>query len=78
MLIDVVLVDNLTLFLVLPSLTPSLGRSDEGWRARVEIWRDPRVMLGGSDVGAHLDLMCHANYPTVASERRCVSAAYSG
>ena len=64
-LIDVVLVDNLTLFLVLPSLTPSLGRSDEGWRARVEIWRDPRVMLGGSDAGAHLDLMCHANYPTV-------------
>ncbi len=22
-------------------------------------------MLGGSDAGAHLDLMCHANYPTV-------------
>jgi N-acyl-D-aspartate/D-glutamate deacylase len=64
-LLDVVLVEGLTLFLVLPSLTPSLGRSDEGWRARVSIWRDPRVMLGGSDAGAHLDLMCHANYPTV-------------
>jgi N-acyl-D-aspartate/D-glutamate deacylase len=64
-LLDVVLVDGLTLFLVLPSLTPSLGRSDEGWRARVSVWRDPRVMLGGSDAGAHLDLMCHANYPTV-------------
>ena len=64
-LIDVVLPDGLTLFVVLPSLTPSLGRSDEGWAARVEIWRDPRVMLGGSDAGAHLDLMCHANYPTV-------------
>ena len=64
-LLDVVLPDKLTLFLVLPSLTPSLGRSDAGWRARVEVWRDPRVMLGGSDAGAHLDLMCHANYPTV-------------
>jgi N-acyl-D-aspartate/D-glutamate deacylase len=64
-LIDVVLIDAVTLLLVLPSLTPSLGRSDEGWRARVAVWKDPRVMLGGSDAGAHLDLMCHANYPTV-------------
>jgi N-acyl-D-aspartate/D-glutamate deacylase len=63
-LLDVVLPDNLTLYLVLPSLTPSLGRSDEGWAARVAVWKDPRVMLGGSDAGAHLDLMCHANYPT--------------
>jgi N-acyl-D-aspartate/D-glutamate deacylase len=64
-LIDVILPEHLTLFLVLPSLTPSLGRSDDGWRARVQVWMDPRVMLGGSDAGAHLDLMCHANYPTV-------------
>jgi N-acyl-D-aspartate/D-glutamate deacylase len=64
-LIDVVLADRLALTAVLPSLTPSLGRTDEGWRARVEVWKDPRVMLGGSDAGAHLDLMCHANYPTV-------------
>ena len=64
-LLDVVLVDALSLYVVLPSLTPSLGRSDEGWQARVEVWKDPRVMLGGSDAGAHLDLMCHANYPTV-------------
>jgi N-acyl-D-aspartate/D-glutamate deacylase len=64
-LIDVVLVENLDLFLVLPSLTPSLGRSDEGWRVRASVWKDPRVMLGGSDAGAHVDLMCHANYPTV-------------
>ncbi len=64
-LIDVVLADGLTLFAVLPSLTPSLGRTDEGWVARTAVWKDPRVMLGGSDAGAHLDLMCHANYPTV-------------
>ncbi len=63
-LVDVVLPDDLTLYVVLPSLTPSLGRTDEGWAARVEVWKDPRVLLGGSDAGAHLDLMCHANYPT--------------
>jgi len=63
-LLDVVLPDDLTLYVVLPSLTPSLGQSDAGWAARVAIWKDPRVLLGGSDAGAHLDLMCHANYPT--------------
>ncbi|MCU1487870.1 MAG: aminoacylase [Actinomycetia bacterium] len=64
-LLDVVLPDRLTLYMVLPSLTPTLGRSDEGWARRVSVWKDKRVMLGGSDAGAHLDLMCHANYPTV-------------
>lgn len=64
-LIDVVLPENLPLSMVLPSLVPSLGRSDEGWEERAKVWRDPRVVLGGSDAGAHLDLMCHANYPTV-------------
>jgi N-acyl-D-aspartate/D-glutamate deacylase len=64
-LLEVVLIDAVTLLLVLPSLTPSLGRSNEGWQTRVSVWKDPRVMLGGSDAGAHLDLMCHANYPTV-------------
>jgi N-acyl-D-aspartate/D-glutamate deacylase len=64
-LIDIVLADRLALSVVLPSLTPSLGRSDAGWAARVAVWKDPRVVLGGSDAGAHVDLMCHANYPTV-------------
>ncbi|MGO9874787.1 MAG: N-acyl-D-amino-acid deacylase family protein [Acidimicrobiia bacterium] len=64
-LIDVVLPDRLALNVVLPSLTPSLGRSDAGWARRVEVWKDARVVLGGSDAGAHVDLMCHANYPTV-------------
>jgi N-acyl-D-aspartate/D-glutamate deacylase len=64
-LIDVVMVDGLPLTMVLPSLVPSLGATDEGWAARVHVWRDPRVVLGGSDAGAHVDMMCHANYPTV-------------
>ena len=63
-LIDVVLAERLPLTLVLPSLVPSYGSSDEGWVKRAEIWDDDRVVLGGSDAGAHLDLMCHANYTT--------------
>ncbi len=64
-LIDVVLPDRLPLTLVFPSLVPSLGRSDESWRVRGGVWHDPRTVLGGSDAGAHIDLMCHANYTTV-------------
>ena len=37
---------------------------DESWRLRQEVWDDPRVMLGGSDAGAHLDRMCGAPYTT--------------
>jgi N-acyl-D-aspartate/D-glutamate deacylase len=64
-LLDVVVAEQLPLTVMLPTLVPSLGASDDGWRARAAIWGDSRVMLGGSDAGAHLDLMCHANYPTV-------------
>jgi N-acyl-D-aspartate/D-glutamate deacylase len=64
-LVDVVAGRRMALTLVFPTLFPSLGNSDEGWRRRVEVWRDSRVVLGGSDAGAHVDLMCHANFPTV-------------
>jgi N-acyl-D-aspartate/D-glutamate deacylase len=64
-LLDVVVAEQLPLTVMLPTLVPSLGASDEGWRARAAVWQDDRVVLGGSDAGAHLDLMCHANYPTV-------------
>jgi N-acyl-D-aspartate/D-glutamate deacylase len=64
-LLDVVLSEGLPLTTVFPSLVPSLGVSDESWRVRGEVWRDDRVVLGGSDAGAHLDVMCHANYTTV-------------
>ncbi len=64
-LLDVVVPEELPLTVMLPTLVPSLGASNEGWRARAAIWGDSRVVLGGSDAGAHLDLMCHANYPTM-------------
>ncbi len=37
---------------------------DESWRLRQQVWDDPRVMLGGSDAGAHLDRMCGSPYTT--------------
>ena len=37
---------------------------DESWRMRQRAWDDPRVMLGGSDAGAHLDRMCGSTYTT--------------
>ncbi len=37
---------------------------EESWRMRQEVWGDPRVMLGGSDAGAHLDRMCGSSYTT--------------
>ncbi len=64
-LLDVVLPDALPLTTVFPSLVPSLGVTAESWRVRGEVWRDDRVVLGGSDAGAHVDIMCHANYTTV-------------
>jgi N-acyl-D-aspartate/D-glutamate deacylase len=37
---------------------------DASWHMRQEVWDDPRVMLGGSDAGAHLDRMCGSSYTT--------------
>jgi N-acyl-D-aspartate/D-glutamate deacylase len=36
----------------------------EDWVLRAEAWRDPRAVVGGSDAGAHLDMMCGAIYST--------------
>ena len=33
-------------------------------KLRAEVWRDPRTVIGGSDAGAHLDMMCGAIYST--------------
>ncbi len=42
----------------------SVPESDANWAYRLEIWRDPRAIIGGSDAGAHLDMMCGATYTT--------------
>jgi N-acyl-D-aspartate/D-glutamate deacylase len=59
-LLDIVLNDDLRTV-----LWPKDPEGDDAsWQLRKEIWDDPRVMLGGSDAGAHLDRMCGTNYPT--------------
>jgi N-acyl-D-aspartate/D-glutamate deacylase len=46
-------------------LRPSgLRDSAEDWALRADVWRDPRAVVGGSDAGAHLDMMCGAIYST--------------
>ncbi len=39
--------------------------SDDDWKARIQVWRDRRALIGASDAGAHLDLLASFNYATV-------------
>jgi N-acyl-D-aspartate/D-glutamate deacylase len=60
LLLDIVLADELR-----TGLRPSgLRDSKADWELRAEVWRDPRAVIGGSDAGAHLDMMCGAIYST--------------
>ena len=38
--------------------------TDDDWKARIEVWRDRRALIGASDAGAHLDLLASFNYAT--------------
>jgi N-acyl-D-aspartate/D-glutamate deacylase len=59
-LLDVVLADDLRTI-----LWPSPTDDDlASWQLRAKVWTDERVLIGGSDAGAHLDRMCGAPYPT--------------
>ena len=59
-LVDIVTADDFrTVLWPMPT-----DNDDESWRMRQEVWDDPRVMLGGSDAGAHLDRMCGSTYTT--------------
>jgi N-acyl-D-aspartate/D-glutamate deacylase len=60
-LLDIVVADELR-----TGLRPDFGgpEPDETWKMRVDVWRDPRAMIGGSDAGAHLDMMSGASYTT--------------
>jgi N-acyl-D-aspartate/D-glutamate deacylase len=60
-LLDIVVADGLR-----TGLRPDFGgpEPDEVWKMRAGVWRDPRAIVGGSDAGAHLDMMCGASYST--------------
>jgi len=59
-LLDVVIADGLRTGLQ----PPVFGDDDATWAERATAWLDPRTVIGGSDAGAHLDLMCGAVYST--------------
>lgn len=59
-LLDIVIADELR-----TGLSPPMSGDDAAdWRARAEVWRHPGAVIGGSDAGAHLDMMCGAIYTT--------------
>jgi N-acyl-D-aspartate/D-glutamate deacylase len=59
-LVDIVLADELRTGLLLPAR----GDDPESWRLRTKLWRDPRVVIGASDAGAHLDMLATFIYTT--------------
>jgi N-acyl-D-aspartate/D-glutamate deacylase len=59
-LLDVVVADDLRTVL----MPPARGDDPESWRLRSEAWRDPRVVVGASDAGAHLDMLSTFSYST--------------
>jgi N-acyl-D-aspartate/D-glutamate deacylase len=59
-LLDIVVADGLRTGLKPPMPEPG----PEDWRLRAESWLDARTVVGGSDAGAHLDMMCGAVYST--------------
>ena len=36
---------------------PAFGGDEESWKLRAEVWQDWRTVIGGSDAGAHLDMI---------------------
>jgi N-acyl-D-aspartate/D-glutamate deacylase len=59
-LCDIAIADELR-----TGLLPRLGSDDDAtWKMRLEVWRDPRAVLGASDAGAHLDMIDSFTYTT--------------
>jgi len=59
-LLDIVIADELR-----TGLSPqSFGDDKADWQLRAQVWRHRDAVIGGSDAGAHLDMMCGATYTT--------------
>ncbi|GFG75485.1 N-acyl-D-amino-acid deacylase family protein [Mycobacterium botniense] len=59
-LCDIVIADELRTGLT----PPPTGDDLADWKLRAEVWHHPGAVIGGSDAGAHLDMMCGAIYTT--------------
>jgi N-acyl-D-aspartate/D-glutamate deacylase len=57
--LDIAIADGLA-----TGLRPVFREDPKAWDMKLEVWRDPRTIVGGSDAGAHLDMMCGAVYST--------------
>jgi N-acyl-D-aspartate/D-glutamate deacylase len=69
-LLDIVVADGLRTGIEVPTR----GDDDESWRERVAILQDPRIVPGGSDAGAHQDMIktwgCYTGFLHEAVQRR--------
>ncbi|HXC75967.1 MAG TPA: amidohydrolase family protein [Candidatus Acidoferrum sp.] len=75
-LLNIVIQDKL----VTGICTPATGDDDASWAERRRLWADRRTIIGGSDAGAHLDMMttfdCYVYFLAEAvRERRLLSLA---
>jgi N-acyl-D-aspartate/D-glutamate deacylase len=50
-------------------ITPRRPSTRADWEARVQVFRDPRAVIGASDAGAHLDMIATFNFSTVVLEK---------
>jgi N-acyl-D-aspartate/D-glutamate deacylase len=66
-LCDIALADDLRTGLY----QPVVGNDEATWQKRVEVWRDERTLVGGTDAGAHLDLLATFNATTAMLGTAC-------
>jgi N-acyl-D-aspartate/D-glutamate deacylase len=66
-LCDIVVADRLKTGLY----QPVIGDDVETWEKRVDVWRDNRTVVGGTDAGAHLDLLATFNATTAMLGKAC-------
>ncbi len=60
-LLDVAVADDLRT-VVMP---PPVGVDDASWQLRASSWRNPHVLLGASDAGAHMDMLATYSFATM-------------
>jgi N-acyl-D-aspartate/D-glutamate deacylase len=59
-LVDIAIADGLRTTFTRDVPPPSAA----DWDARLQLWRDPRTVIGASDAGAHLDMIAAFRYAT--------------